>query len=170
MRRRSDGTTLMEIIFSMMLMGIFMVISANFVSRCSTVIHQQDAKDRALANMSMILDSVSGEIEEALAVDMPAADDQSTPIVRLRRLNPEDPPDVPITGRSLIFVEYSLHEGTLVRSVRGPGGVGLFPIAHEVASFSVRREHEKLYTIRVAFQEAYITTTMEGKACLKSGI
>jgi hypothetical protein len=167
--KKSRGITLAEIIISMFLMGVFMVVSANLVTRSASLVRHQDERDRMLANVGTALDTVTSEIEEALEVERPGEDGQSLHELRLQRYNPEDVSEE-IDRRRPLTVRYEVESGTLYRRVQSSDKSVSYPVAHGIADFTVRREHEKLYSVTVTFEEAMRDSTLDGKACMKSRI
>jgi prepilin-type N-terminal cleavage/methylation domain-containing protein len=167
--RNGRGVTLVEVLFSLVIAGLLLTICADLMARYSMIVQHQEKKNRSLANITMALDTMSSEIEEALTVYSPGTDGQLLTTVSLWRYDPLTS-DQMLTARSGITVTYFLDSGTLYRRVATDSSTEDCPVAHEIAGFSVRRENSRLFTVSVSLEEAQRIYTLDSKACLKTGL
>ena len=166
---KPGGMSLYEIMVSLFVMVLLMIVFADLMTRYSRTLTYLDMKDRSLANVKMGLDSVTAELEEALAVYSPDTDGAVDDEVILWRYNPEDSKKK-LTERTSINALYYLDSRILFREVSLAGITTSFPVAHHIASFSVKREHQRLFTVMISLEESHKVYSLSGKACLKPGI
>jgi len=167
--RRSRGVTLLEILISVFLVGLLMTIFANIVTQYSRMVLHQDKKDRSVANIKMALDTVTSEIEEAQEVLIPQADNGVAPIVRFVRYTPALFREK-FEAKDTITVTYFLDGKTLYRSIDHKDRLTVYPIAHDVQGFSVRRTYFRLFTVSVSLEDGSRIHSVDGSACLKMRI
>lgn len=166
---RFRGFTIVEVLVSIFIMGILMTIFAQIATRYAMVVRHQESKDRSLANIRMALDTVTSELQEATSVITPGTCGETQTQVVFERYDPESTAQK-FASRTLIRIRYVLRSGTLYREVTPPSSPAvIYPVAHSIAGFSVKRESDCLFSVNVAFAESHRVFTIVGKACMRYG-
>lgn len=170
MRRLKEryGATLIEVLISLFILSCLLTVFADLISRYHMVLRYQEKKDRSIASMKMVLDTVAGELEESLKVYSPDTDGGKKSEVSFWRYDPELF-DSKLSSRRGVMVRYYLDSGTLYREVQSSSDKSATEAAHEVAGFSIERQHSLAYMLKLSLNESNRIYTLSRNICLKSG-
>jgi len=170
MRRLKEryGATLIEVLISLFILSCLLTVFADLISRYYMVLRYQEKKDRSIASMKMVLDTVAGELEESLKVYSPDTDGVKKSEITFWRYDPELF-DSKLISRGGVMVRYYLDSGTLYREVHSSYDKSVTEAAHEVAGFSIERQHPLAFRLKLSLNESNRIYTLSRNICLKSG-
>jgi len=166
---RRSGATLIEVMVSLFVVSCLLAVFADLISRYYTVVQYQERKDRNIASMKMVMDMMAGELEESLKVYDPDSDGSTKGEISFWRYDP-DLPDSKLGSREGVTVRYYLDSGILYREVKKSSSRTVTQASHEVAGFSIERQHQLSYTLKLSLNESNRIYTLSRDVCLKSGL